>query len=306
MTEHISPWARFGGVLIPDWLFRRRELTANAKMLYARMARYTAGGKLNCWPSQEELAEDMNLAPRTVRALIAELVEVGLIETERVGLGQPNRYWFLRHAWMDAADAGEPAFHMDDRGEFEDVVPDRQELPTNTVNTSWGGRSERHGYDGHSPSLKEVVKELPPADAGVTTYRPERPTNKKRSGRFGFIEETDESPVLGTAPKTEPETRQGSAAGLASRFDKRAHEYLSDLQPVDLSPRKLAWVIKSWLKSGWTPETVAEVIDRYFDSSPRPGDQPLWRHFLVTAPDLYKRAADRIDSQSDDYWTRGL
>jgi hypothetical protein len=83
---------------IDDELLERSDLTPGAKLLFARLSRYHAGG---IDPSQEMLASKLGTEPRQVRRWLAELKACALI----VG-GTTNRGKKLRNHHELARSAG--------------------------------------------------------------------------------------------------------------------------------------------------------------------------------------------------------
>ena len=103
----INPWMLFTGSFIPNWLLLRTEVSAGAKLTYARLAQY-AGKDGKAFPKIPELAAECGTPERTMDRNLAELVELGLIESIRRGMGLPNDYYFLQHAWMGLAQQDTP------------------------------------------------------------------------------------------------------------------------------------------------------------------------------------------------------
>lgn len=75
---------------------RCKELSQGAKLCYARLRQY-AGKEGVAFPKQITLAEELGVNSRQVRGYIKELVKIGLIDSEQIGLGHSNRYYFLDH-----------------------------------------------------------------------------------------------------------------------------------------------------------------------------------------------------------------
>lgn len=100
--DYFSPWAISRGLIIPDWLSPRTEVTPGAKMVYSALVRY-GGQNGEAWPGQDRLASDLGMGLRSVMRHIAELEAHGLIVVEQRGLKQTNLYRFLWHAWAEAA-----------------------------------------------------------------------------------------------------------------------------------------------------------------------------------------------------------
>jgi hypothetical protein len=105
-SRRINPYRMFVGSMIPNWLQCRGEISQGAKLAYARLAQH-AGQNGECFPKQTTLAAELGVSERTANEYIRELVNARLIETERPGLGRPNRYYFLAHPWIYE---GQPSF----------------------------------------------------------------------------------------------------------------------------------------------------------------------------------------------------
>lgn len=120
--QRINPWRMFIGSMVPNWLQCRPEVSQGAKLAYARLAQY-AGENGHCFPKQVTLAAELGVSERTAHEYVRELVELGLIEKERPGLGLSNRYFFLDHQWMHEGQPEAPKTSDSDRKSA--AVPDR-------------------------------------------------------------------------------------------------------------------------------------------------------------------------------------
>jgi len=65
-VRRINPYRLFVGAFIPNWLLLRPDVSAQAKLLYARLAQY-AGEHGYAWPMQPTLAEAVGLPIRTMQ-----------------------------------------------------------------------------------------------------------------------------------------------------------------------------------------------------------------------------------------------
>ena len=101
--ETYRPFNLFVGSFIPNWLLRRSELSAGAKLTWARLAQYE-GADGEARPGQNTLAEAIGVSERQEREYIRELEVNGLIQTTRRGLGRTNIYVFLWHEWQETSD----------------------------------------------------------------------------------------------------------------------------------------------------------------------------------------------------------
>jgi hypothetical protein len=97
--RRINPWRMFIGSMVPNWLQSRTEVSQGAKLAYGRLAQY-AGKNGACYPKQKTLAVELGVTERTANEYIRELVEFGLVDKVRPGLGRPNQYFFLDHHWF--------------------------------------------------------------------------------------------------------------------------------------------------------------------------------------------------------------
>jgi hypothetical protein len=98
------PW-KLGGPTIPDWLLRRSEISAGAKIVYSFLADNT------CQPDHPDyhiasglklrsIAKAIGASERSVRNWVDELKAAKLLKVEVLGWGRPNLYHFLTHPWQ--------------------------------------------------------------------------------------------------------------------------------------------------------------------------------------------------------------
>lgn len=85
---------------VPNWLMKRTEIGLGAKLAYARLYQFF-GGNGQCFPTRRRLAKELGCSPRSVDRYLRELKQHKLIETTRVGKRCSNRYYFLKHEWME-------------------------------------------------------------------------------------------------------------------------------------------------------------------------------------------------------------
>lgn len=101
----INPYKMFEGAWIPLWLLERPEVSAGAKLVYSILCRHS-GQNGECFPGIARLAKELGFPisqedSRSIRRHIQELVDFGLIKKEQIGLNKTNRYYFLKHEWME-------------------------------------------------------------------------------------------------------------------------------------------------------------------------------------------------------------
>jgi len=76
---------------IPLKIMRRTDLSANAKLLYARLVLFV-GENDTAWPSRETLANELGIHLESVKRAIAELANAELIERKQRGQNRTNEY----------------------------------------------------------------------------------------------------------------------------------------------------------------------------------------------------------------------
>lgn len=156
VSTRINPYRLFVGSFLPNWLLCRTEIGLGAKVTYARLAQY-AGENGVAFPKLETLAAELGSSVRQVQRYIAELEEAELVEVQQPGLGQPNRYSFLRHAWMSAS------VSIPDRTDL--ATPDRTDMST------------LEASDMSTPTMKRISRRESVEESGTT---PDKPAAKKR------------------------------------------------------------------------------------------------------------------------------
>ncbi len=82
---------RAGFTQIPNRVLHARNLSRDAKLLYAFLLRY-AWQQGRCFPGYAQLCADMGASPSIVRKYMHELETVGLLVQKRRGLGKTNLY----------------------------------------------------------------------------------------------------------------------------------------------------------------------------------------------------------------------
>ncbi len=98
--DYINLYKRFIGSFMPNWLLKRTEISAGAKLCYARLIQF-AGKDGKCYPSQDTLGKEIGVSARSVRDYLKKLEEHELIVIVRQGINKPNNYYFLRHKWIE-------------------------------------------------------------------------------------------------------------------------------------------------------------------------------------------------------------
>ena len=94
--SYINPNKAWKGFTVPFWLYEMQGISANAKLLYSKLA-YMAGENGYAWPSQEQLAGELGISLSGVKRVVKELKDAKLIHVEKsmVGSFVRNCYYFL-------------------------------------------------------------------------------------------------------------------------------------------------------------------------------------------------------------------
>jgi hypothetical protein len=81
----------YGFVLLPKLVVYARNLSRDAKLLYAVLLGY-AWQEQRCWPGYKRLCDDLDASENAVRKYMRELEKVHLLSQRRRGLGLSNLY----------------------------------------------------------------------------------------------------------------------------------------------------------------------------------------------------------------------
>lgn len=96
-----NPYGLFNGVWVPEPLLKSTDISASAKLLFGRLARF-AGKDGRCFPSVGTLAVELGMTARQVQRLIARLCEAGFLRKDAQyrsdGSQTSNAFFFLYHA----------------------------------------------------------------------------------------------------------------------------------------------------------------------------------------------------------------
>ena len=93
--QPFNPYKRFNGIHIPEALCRYRGLSAGAKLVYGRLARF-AGKNGKVYPSVAKLAAELGVSPKQARRYVRELEDGAFIRPARTP-GKSSQYDFLWH-----------------------------------------------------------------------------------------------------------------------------------------------------------------------------------------------------------------
>lgn len=89
-----SPYKKFIGAVVPNWLMRRTDVSHGAKLCFARLAQFA--GKNDCaFPGQQTLADELAVSVASIKAYLRELYDLGIITSRRMGNGEFSVYFFI-------------------------------------------------------------------------------------------------------------------------------------------------------------------------------------------------------------------
>lgn len=162
-----NPYKLFCGSFVPNWLSERLEISAAAKLCFARLSQY-AGEDGECFPKIETLAKAIGAQKRATQRYLRELEKFKLIKTIRQGPHLPNKYIFLTHPWIQGVTNLTPL-------EVTNLTPLYKE---NNINKKKyiKKKSENQNVQTETKKLKEQAKE-------VLQY-----LNEKSLSRFRFVD----------------------------------------------------------------------------------------------------------------------
>lgn len=216
--DEFNPWQMFVGSFVPNWLMERTEVSAGAKLTYARLAQHSGRG-CRSNPRVETLAKELGTSVRQTQRYLAELKEHGLIRViDNSAQMRASEYRFLKHPWFSYYLSEEYEVPYEEPGDESDtrLVPDDDE-PSDV-------RSQRR-YPGDGSVTRPVSKTSP---APVTEMSPneENHSEKRIRGRDSEIASARFARSGSIQPRLFPEVspelpsdeEENSALGRESEF----------------------------------------------------------------------------------------
>lgn len=97
----INPYKQFQGAFLPNAIMECLDLSQSAKLMWARLAQY-AGKDGRCFPSIEQLGDDIGLSRSAARKVLSELQDKGFILVRHATgkdrlMHKTSEYFFLDH-----------------------------------------------------------------------------------------------------------------------------------------------------------------------------------------------------------------
>jgi len=83
------------GAFLPCVLLKRKDISIQAKVVYAKLTQFLDEETLLACPLAKTLAASLSTSEKSVRRRLSELKKAGAIDWKQRGLGQSNVYWFL-------------------------------------------------------------------------------------------------------------------------------------------------------------------------------------------------------------------
>jgi hypothetical protein len=255
--RYINPWSQFVGCFLPNWLLERPELTLGAKVTYARLAQF-AGRKGVAIVRRSALATKLASSERSVGTYLTELIDAGLIEGSRPGLGQPNQYRFLDHAWLKFRDERD-----------DEDIPDRQDLPIRTGKVRRSAAADVADHSNVKNQKKETGASAPDdgSDDPSLFQAPGLPDGSP--GSHG-----SPSPHGGAPPP--PGASQNGHGGKKAELAKTGQRVHEAWQEAVDSPRAKFTdarrsKVNARLREGYTEEQLITVVTDGWRADPWPG-----------------------------------
>ena len=98
--KYYNPHKQFIGSVVPNWLMKRTDISQGAKLCFGRLAQF-AGKHGFAFPGHQRLAEELGVSVATVKSYLRDLATKGLIESQRMGSANFNRYYFLHNSAVE-------------------------------------------------------------------------------------------------------------------------------------------------------------------------------------------------------------
>ncbi len=138
---------RYGFIQLPRLVLYARNLSRDAKLLYAVLLGY-AWQEGRCFPGYHRLCENMQASENAVRKYMRELESVNLLRQRRRGLGKTNIYTLLdlrtskievQEPQMLANESRTSNYEVQEPTESEVAEPAKSEVKLETVRIETGG-----------------------------------------------------------------------------------------------------------------------------------------------------------------------
>jgi len=162
-------------------IMRRTDISANSKLMYARIAFHI--GKNECaWPSRETLSKELGIHLSSVKRALNELSNAGLIQRQQRGHNRTNEYRIVDVAHIRATEESDAAHQ---RATIDDAAHPRATIKEVTRLTSepLGGSPASH--------IKETTNKTEKKERarGARIKEDWKPDESTRQKCIGFSDE---------------------------------------------------------------------------------------------------------------------
>lgn len=219
-----DPLLAHGFVLLPKRILYARNLSRDAKLLYAVLLGY-AWQEHRCWPGYTRLCHDLDASENMVRKYMRELEAVHLLSQHRRGLGKSNMYTLhdLRTAQIAVQDPHKNAV---------------QEPQESHDNEEPGKKQTEQEQAGIRNSRRALLPNTAPGNERLLTQAPMVSTAKKERVLHSVAgRETEAFPVAEASPVASSNEASGKAKAQRKKGIAQAHQLTAERRnmPVWLS-----------------------------------------------------------------------
>jgi hypothetical protein len=206
-----DPILSYGFVQLPKLVLYARNLSRDAKLLYAVLLGY-AWQEHRCWPGYTRLCHDLDASENMVRKYMRELEAVHLLSQHRRGLGKSNMYTLhdLRTAKIEVQDPHKNAV---------------QEPQESHDNEEPGKQQTEQEQAGIRNSNRSPLANKAPGNERLLTQAPLVSTAKKGSVLQSVAgRETEAFPIAEASPVASSNEASGKATAQRKKGIAQAHQ----------------------------------------------------------------------------------
>lgn len=153
--QAFNPYRMFTGLFVPEALARSDRISAGAKLVWGRLARY-AGENGRCYPSVKTLGAEVGLGERQTQKYLVELEKERLIRRRSCFAGRAqtsNTFEFLWHKIFEEGvnDRSGEGVNDSSPGRVNDPSPKESHSQENHVEESKEHRLRLSGHESRKP-----------------------------------------------------------------------------------------------------------------------------------------------------------
>ncbi len=210
---------RYGFIQLPKQVLYARNLSRDAKLLYAVLLGY-AWQEGRCFPGYRRLCEDMGASENMVRKYMRELEAVNLLRQKRRGLGKTNIYTLrdLRTAKIEVQEPQEWG-NQPRTAKFAVLEPQKSAVPEQRKTAV----AEPAKSAGELKTVEEETEGIDPSNLRMASPQQKR---ERTTGRAPTLEPTtNEHPP-------ESEHSKGGGGDVAPVYDEARQQLLFFVQDL--------------------------------------------------------------------------